>query len=358
MPIATIQTVLGAIPAGEMGITLPHEHLLLDARPSWHRPREASRLHLALQPVQPGILHELRQDPFVNRDNCGLFDERDAIEEARQFGELGGRTIVDATCRGIGRDPRALRRISRATGLHVVMGTGYYLERTHPPEVQRLDVAGLADLLVGDLVTGDAATGVRAGYIGEIGVSERFTPAEEKVLRAAARAQHATGVALSVHLPGWHRLGHAILDVIEEEGADPGRTILDHMNPSHADAAYQHALADRGAYLEYDMIGMDYYFADQRAQSPCDEVNAAAIADLVDAGYGARLLLSHDVFLKMMLTRYGGNGYAHLLRHFVPRLERAGVPREALRLMLVENPARAFGVVHVEPGEPIDTRSP
>ena len=335
-----------------MGITLPHEHLLLDARPSWHPPQEASRLDLANRRVEPSILHELRHDPFINLDNCSLFNEQDAIEEALQFTALGGSTIVDATCRGIGRDPRALQRISRATNLHVVMGTGYYLERTHPSEVADLDIDSLTEVFIEDLNVGDPATGVRAGYIGEIGISADFTPAEEKVLRAASRAQRATSVALSVHLPGWHRLGHALLDIIEEEGADPNRTILDHMNPSYADIAYQHSLADRGAYLEYDMIGMDYYFADQEAQAPADEANATAITALIEAGYARSVLLSHDVFLKMMLTRHGGNGYGFLLRHFVPRLLREGVTGPTIHTMLVDNPARAFGVTNSTAGDP------
>lgn len=339
-----MRTVLGPVDADELGITLAHEHLLLDARPSWRRPREASRQALALRPVEPAILHELRLDPFVNLDNCGLYDEAAAIEEVRQFADLGGRTVVDATCLGIGRDPAALQRIARATGLNVVMGTGFYLERTHPPLVRSSDVEALADLLVRDVLDGDEATGVRPGFLGEVGVSAAFTPEERKVLRAAARAQARTGVALSVHLPGWERHGDEVLDVVEREGGDPTRTILDHMNPSATDASYQRRLADRGAYIEYDMIGMDYYFADEDAQSPSDAENAAAVARLVADGYAPRVLLSHDVFLKMMLTRHGGNGYGYLLRHFVPRLAREGVDGEALRTMLVDNPARAFGV--------------
>ena len=59
-------------------------------------------------------------------------------------------------------------------------------------------------------------------------------------------------------------------------------------------------------------------------------------------GYGHKLLLSQDVFLKMMLTRYGGFGYAYVLRHFVPRLRRLGVAEEAIRTMLVDNPRRVF----------------
>ena len=341
MPRGVVETVLGPVPAGALGVTLAHEHLLLDARPSWHEPVGEMKRELAYAPVTPDILHVLRQDPYLNLDNCLLDDEGLAAEEAARFARVGGQTMVDATCLGIGRDPQALRRISSRTGLNVVMGTGFYLERTHPPFVRDAPIAALAERMVRDLTEGEA--GVKAGYLGEIGVSKDFTPAEEKVLRAAARAQAEVGVALSVHLPGWERHGHRVLDVVEQEGGEVNRTILDHMNPSGNDLAYQTSLADRGAYLEYDMIGMDYYFAGEDAQSPSDDENARALTGLLGRGYGAHLLLSHDVFLKMMLTRYGGNGYAYLSEHFVPRLTRHGVTQAEVDTMLVANPARAFG---------------
>ena len=97
------------------------------------------------------------------------------------------------------------------------------------------------------------------------------------------------------------------------------------MNPSLHDHKYQRSLADRGAFIEYDMIGMDYFYADQQAQSPCDEENAVAICKLVEDGYLNSILMSQDVFLKMMLTRYGGFGYGYILKHFVPRLRRHGM---------------------------------
>jgi phosphotriesterase-related protein len=118
------------------------------------------------------------------------------------------------------------------------------------------------------------------------------------------------------------------------------------MNPSHDDPSYQRSLADRGAFLEYDMIGMDYFYADQQAQSPSDWENAAAIARLIDGGYVNSVLISHDVFLKMMLTRYGGFGYGYILKHFVPRLRRHGVSDKAINTMLVDNPRRVFSSAH------------
>jgi phosphotriesterase-related protein len=165
-------------------------------------------------------------------------------------------------------------------------------------------------------------------------------------LRGAARAARTTGLPLMVHLPGWERHGNRVLDVVEEEGADVRHTVLCHMNPSLEDRDYQTGLAARGAFIEYDMIGMDYYYADQDAQCPCDEHNARAIKGLIDDGFLGALLLSQDVFLKMMLTRYGGFGYAHVLRHFVPRLRRHGVTDEQVRALLVENPRRVFSARH------------
>ena len=335
-------TVLGPVPVGSLGITLMHEHLLLDASTWWHRPADPSRMPLADAPLSCAIYGELRMDPFVNRDNCRLDDVQAAIEEVRQFADLGGRTVVDTTCRGIGRDPHALARIARATGLQIVMGTGFYLGPAHPPEVRGMSVEAIAELIASDVLSG--IDGMRAGIIGEIGVSAAFTTEEQKVLRGAARAHRAVRVPLTIHLPGWERHGHRVLDLIEEEGADLHHVILDHMNPSLDDPEYQMSLADRDAYLEYDMIGMDYFYADQQAQSPCDEENARALRRLIDQGYLERLLLSQDVFLKMMLTRHGGFGYGYLLRHFVPRLRRHGISDAQIRAMLVANPQRVFSV--------------
>ena len=114
------------------------------------------------------------------------------------------------------------------------MGAGFYLEPSHPAYV-RDDVCrggrrGHRPRLRRCRPT--ICPIVAAGLIGEIGVSKDFTPAEEKVLRGAARASRMTGVPLTVHLPGWERLAHRVLDVVEQEGGDLRHTVLCHMNPS------------------------------------------------------------------------------------------------------------------------------
>jgi phosphotriesterase-related protein len=337
-----VMTVTGLKAVSDMGITLPHEHIVNDCRCWWHKPKEPDRQHLATEPVHMGIIGELRMDPFVNLDNCVLDDESLAITELLAFKNAAGQTVVDPTCRGIGRNPEALVHISAATGLNIVMGSGYYLQASHPPELKQLSIDGVADEIVAEAHEGVGNTGVKIGLIGEIGVSGDFTPDEEKSLRGAARAQSRTQLPLMVHLPAWYRHAHRVLDIVGEEGGDLSHTILCHMNPSGEDVDYQVSLAARGAFIEYDMLGMDYWYADQQVQCPSDEDNARAIAGLIRNGFGDRLLLSQDVFIKMMLSHYGGFGYAHVLKNFVPRLRRHAVDDGAITAMLVNNPARVF----------------
>jgi len=337
-----VNTVLGPIPASELGVTLMHEHILLDASGKWVAPCCCSDRHIAEMPVKIENLGELSLNPLASRDNCQLFDADLATEELMKFKAQGGQSVVDPTNIGIGRDPKALQRISRLTGLNIIMGTGFYLEPSHPAYVKTHSLETLTEQIIYDVGGFDDKPEVIAGLIGEIGVSSAFTANEEKSLRAAARASAATGVPLEVHLPGWERLGHKVLDVLAEEGADLNHTVLCHMNPSFADKKYQRTLAERGAFLEYDMIGMSYFYADESAQSPSDDENARAIRELIDDGFIKQVLLSQDVFLKTMLTRFGGHGYGYILKHFVPRLRRHGVGGEQLEQLLIGNPQLVF----------------
>ncbi|MCF1450548.1 phosphotriesterase-related protein [Agrobacterium vitis] len=337
-----VMTVAGPISVDQMGVTLMHEHILNDCRCWWHQPKTPERQYLAEGFVCMEILGELRQDPFVNKHNITLDDEPLAITELMDFAKAGGKTVVEPTCQGIGRNPLALRRIAKSSGLNIVMGAGYYLASSHPAKVAEMTVEAIADEIVHEALVGVDGTDVKIGLIGEIGVSSDFTAEEEKSLRAAAQAQLRTGLPLMVHLPGWYRLGHKVLDIAAEEGADLRHTVLCHMNPSHDDLTYQDELASRGAFIEYDMIGMDFFYADQQVQCPSDEDAARAIVKLVEMGHLDRILLSHDVFLKMMLSRYGGNGYAYILRHFLPRLQRHGLGADALTTLMRGNPRSVF----------------
>jgi phosphotriesterase-related protein len=340
----TVQTVTGPIPPVDLGVTLTHEHLLLDSRSSWQDPApgDAAAQRLATATVSMPWLADLRENPHGCLDNLLVDDVDTAVHEAARAIDAGARTLLDPTNDGCGRAPRKLRDIAQHTGLQVVMGSGFYLERSHPPHVAGMSIEAIAELIETEIRLGVGDTGVRPGLIGEIGLSGAPTEAERRVLRGSARAQVRTGVPLYVHLPGWERLGEVALDVLAEEGCPAQAVVLCHMNPSWDDAEYQDRLARRGAWLGYDMVGNNFFYPDLGAQSPSDDESARGVLRLADAGHLDRILISGDVGQKNMLTTYGGHGYAHVLQRFVPRLKRQGLPASSIRQLLVDNPRELF----------------
>ena len=337
-----VMTVRGPMAVADMGITLTHEHIFNDVSSWAHRTesRGWDPEELALRPVTEEILWDLRQDPFANLDNCRLDDLEAARAEIDRYAALGGRTIMDATGLGVGRDLAGLAAVSESTGIAIIAGTGYYLDAAQPEDVKSLRAEEVAERILKDLTEGE--DGIRPGFIGEIGVGSDFTPAERNSLRGALMAQRETGLPIQVHLPAWFRLGGAVLDVADELGVDPAKLVLCHMGPSGDDLPYQEGLLRRGAWVQYDMIGMDVYYADQGVQCPSDEQNAAWLVRLHERGFGGQLLLSQDIFLKSLLRCHGGPGYAHLLQYFAHRLTRHGLRPDDIGRLLTDNPRRLF----------------
>jgi phosphotriesterase-related protein len=340
--MTTVTSVTGPVDTAQLGITLTHEHIVNDVTSWAHRTQSVGwdPDALAHRSVTTDILWDLKHDPFANLDNCRLDDVDLATQEVARFAALGGSTILEATGLGIGRSLQSLREVSRRTGTTIIAGTGYYLDAAQPDHVKGLPPADIAELILADLAEGE--DGVRPGFIGEIGVGEPFTKAEEASLRGAFLAQRETGLPVQVHLPGWFRTGSVVLDIAEGLGVDPSYVVLCHMGPSGADVGYQHDLLRRGAYVQYDMIGMEVYYADQGVQCPSDEENARRISDLLDQGFGSRILMSQDVFLKSLLRHHGGPGYSHILQYFVPRLLRLGLDDDDVARLLVHNPRELF----------------
>jgi phosphotriesterase-related protein len=297
-----VMTVLGPIEADQLGITQPHEHLLINLYKT------------------------------VTVWNYSAFDDESlAIDEIAAFRAAGGRSIVETTTIGIGRDPEGLRRIARASGLNIVMGAGWYREAVYPDYITRTSVSGLADMLVRDLEEGVDGTGIRAGIIGEIGTDIEFlTPAQERVFRAAARAQRQTGVAISTHCQRTGRLGQDQVRVLLDEGVAPDRIIIGHHGDKrHVD--HELGLLEHGVYVQIDHVGF-------RDLQP-DEQRARNVKAIIDAGYGDRLLISQDVCLPNHLRWFGGHGYGHLLERFVPMLRDVGLSQAAIDRLLIDNPA-------------------
>ena len=344
-----VQTVLGPIAPDALGITLSHEHLLCDQRGvTFQEPADEAGRALARQPVSLEIFHWIQYNWAANLDNLVLDSESTAIDETRLYAQAGGRTIVDCTTAGLGRDPEALVRIARATGVQILMGCGYYVAPLHPPQVSRMTEDDITREIIRDMTEGVGDTAVKAGFIGEIGSSWPLVPAEAKVFRAAAAAQATLGCALSVH-PGRHPDSpFQLIEILRAGGADLRRVIISHIERTVQKLDRLKALADTGCYLEYDLFGCEttatFPYQAFNIDMPSDAQRLDLARALIDAGYGAQLLFAHDVCTKHRTRRYGGPGYTHVVANILPWMRRRGFTEAEIRLPVIDNPRRAFAM--------------
>jgi phosphotriesterase-related protein len=347
-----VMTVAGPVAPESLGVTQPHEHVLIsflafgpelwEPSPAAYPRGQGSQVGWD-DPLAPRNYHRVRRDDALIRDMQALTDEHEAAEALSEFREAGGGCIVDVTPVCIARNPAGLARVSAAAGVPIVMGCGWYVHHFHAPEVARLPEAALAERLLAEI--GDGVDGIRPGIIGEIGLSHPMHPDEAKVLAAAARVQAATGYALTIH-PGrdpgapWEALR-----IVEAAGGDPARTVIGHLDRTLFSDAEFLALARTGCWLEQDLFGYEssyYPYAD--IDMPNDAVRVRRIRALAEAGFLDRVLVSMDVYNKSRLTRYGGEGYQHILWNVAPLMRRRGFTEAEVRQVLAGNPQRMLTI--------------
>ena len=338
-----INTVSGPITREQLGVVAPHEHVLLDQSNHYQAVPTPGITDPENQKVEMWNLGILSRDCFALKDNTILDNEEDQTEEVAFFKRAGGDTLVDASLPGIGRDPEVLLRVAQKTGLNVIMGTGFYVGATHPEELQFMNERQIADIMVKELTEGVDGTGICAGYIGEIGISEVFDDKERKVLRAAAIAQKDTGAAINVHINPWTTNGLEAADILLDAGVAPERICISHVDVENRED-YIYALLKKGVYIEFDNFGKEYYIRREVRHSGYglfvhDTDRVTLLKKLIDDGYLRQILLSCDLCLKNLMHKYGGWGYDHVLTNIVPMMEDEGITNEQIRTLLVENPA-------------------
>jgi phosphotriesterase-related protein len=339
-----IQTVLGVIDPAELGITLAHEHIVSNGAAWYVEPAEATELKMARAPVSLEILWWIRTHWFQNLDDMLMLDEEEAVSELMHFKWAGGRSVVEMSNNGLGRDPQALARISRRTGLHIVMGSGYYFAASLPPGFEKRTEEGLADEIVREITTGAGETGIKAGYIGEIGTSWPLDPREERSLRAAVKAQRITGANLNIHPGQAEQSAFRALEILEDAGADLTRTTMDHIDRAVREPRNRLKLARKGLILEYDLFGREgsYPLNARLIDLPTDHQRINEIMELIREGFISQILISQDIWNKHQRRAYGGWGYDHILRNVVPRMRAKGMTDEQIHTIMVENPRRVY----------------
>jgi phosphotriesterase-related protein len=347
-----VMTVAGSVPITDLGHIQPHEHILSDSSAqaralysSEDEGLEAAGIDPAERPllVAPIALDNLHwvQRHAMNTDNLALRDEDDAVVALSDYRAAGGSAIVDCTPRGLGRNPEGLRRVSERSGVHVVMGSGYYLATFHPRGISSMTASSIAAEILDDLTVGTTTDGVLAGIIGEIGTSWPLHPDEALVLEGAVIAQRESGRGVQVH-PGRHPdAPFALVRLLESYGANLERISMSHVDRTLSGVAEMIRLAGTGVFVELDMFGLEStYYPYGHFELPNDGRRVDFLTELVAAGHEDRLLISHDLGYKSRLRRYGGAGYEHILRDVIPLMRRRGFSAQEVELITRVNPIR------------------
>ena len=345
MTTGFVQTVLGPVAPDRLGLTHTHEHLLIDMRCYHWMPDEASRREWVDASLTIDRLGFVSRNQNACLDEITLLDEREAIGELTTFRVAGGGTVVDTTSIGIARDPLALARISRATGVTIVMGAGYYVPQSHPADMDERTEESIRQQIVRDLTVGVGDTGIRSGIIGELGNNYPLGDNERKVLRASASAGRSTGASILIH-PGFHPASPPeIMDVLLAAGADPGRVVMGHLDHI-GDRGALMELAATGCYLEWDTFGFEDTSLGTALSCPIpsDAERIDELEAFADAGYLNRLLIAHDVCVKSRHATRGGRNYDHILTSVVPRMKSRGWSDRDIHKVLVDNPARMLAL--------------
>lgn len=307
--LGRVMTVRGAIAPEEMGVTLPHEHIVVEFVP----------------------VSELGTAPY-NREEA--YDV--ALPYVRAFREAGGRTLVDATPAYLGRDPVLLRALSEATGLNILTTTGYYgaREDVHLPEHAFTDsIEALADRWVGEARGGIGDTGIRPGLV-KIGVDGgSLSEMDDALIRAAARTHRATGLTIAAHT-GPATPAFEQINILKEEGVHPSAWIWVHAQADDDAGAHVEA-ARQGAWIEFDGLRPDAV-----------DRHVELVQNMKRHRVLHRVLVSHDAGWYSVGEEGGGDfrGFTTLFDTFLPALQGAGFSDEEVNQVIVENTADAFWI--------------
>jgi phosphotriesterase-related protein len=344
-------TVQGKKPIGNVGPTLIHEHLLIDAR-MWKKapPNEATRRVVVNEPYTLENRGDvLYGDSYYSEFGLLQTDINVSVSEALKFKEAGGSTIIDLTQKQLGRDPEALYKISLRTGLNIVMGTGYYLGDSVSQEDRKKSEKQLRKEIINEFHNGIGSgfLKIRPGIIGEIGLKEYGClrdPFEVKNLKAAGSAQKDINCAMSIHMSSKEKNGHEVLDILEEIGCNMNKVILSHCDWWLDDIDYLKSLIKRNVYIAFDGFGQDPLVDPEGTIFFNDKERISGIIELANAGLLENLLISQDAGAKFSLTKWGGFGYAHILKHIYPRLIKNGLSDDQFRIMVTENPKKILEI--------------
>jgi phosphotriesterase-related protein len=309
--MSRVETLRGSIETSQLGFTLMHEHIFAHSE--------------GLLENFPSIWNKEEQVAIARK-------------KLRELANLGVQTIVDQTVLGLGRNIPLILQVAGDLPINVIVATGIYYEI--PGYFLNQDIEVMVDLFIRDIKEGIQGTNVKAGVVKAATDEPGVTPGTEKSLRAVARAHRRTGVPLYTHTHFKIQQGLEQQDIFEQEGVDLSRVIIGHAGDSE-DIDYQKRLMDRGSFIGMDRFGVDIYVPTSK--------RVAVIAKLNEMGYTGKMVLSHDTVCyttyipwEQLIAMIPNRNFRHISQDVIPALLGAGVTKDQIQQMTVENPRRIF----------------
>jgi phosphotriesterase-related protein len=306
---AEVMTVDGPISPDKLGVTLPHEHIMVD----FVGADKVSRDRYDQEKVYHAVLPHLKQ-----------------------VAAAGCKTFIDCTPAYLARDPVLLRRLSRASGLQIVTNTGYYTAaggKFLPAHASQESADQLAQRWLAEWTDGIEGTGIRPGFM-KIGVDQGpLNDVSKKLVRAAARAHLKSGLTIACHT-GNGAAALEEMEILRAEGVDPSAWIWVHAQ-SERDAAIHERAAERGGWVEFDGVSPDSI-----------DRHVELVQNMKRRGLLGRVLISHDAGWYSVGEPNGGKfrPFTALFEQFLPALVKAGFDDDEIRGLTVKNPAEAFTI--------------
>ncbi|MGC8607884.1 MAG: phosphotriesterase family protein [Vulcanisaeta sp.] len=301
------------IDPGSMGLTLFHEHLrLITEVVRWNWP------------------HLYNEDEELRR-------AIDAVNAAKKYGV---KTIIDLTVAGIGRDVRFNEKVAKATGVNIIMGTGFYTYTELPFYFRNRGIDSLVDVFIHDITVGIQETSTKAAFVKAVIDSPGLTKDVEMAIRAAAKAHIKTGVPIITHSFVGNKSSLDLIRIFKEEGVDLARTVIGHVGDTDDISLIEQILRE-GAFIGLDRFGLDIYL-------PLDRRIKTTI-ELIKRGWIDQLLLSHDYCPtidwyppEVVRSTVPDWSLTLIFEKVIPRMRSEGITEEQINRVLIDNPRRLF----------------
>jgi len=356
-----VNTILGPIETSEMGFTSMHEHVgsralfyatdhPVDCCHKVPKAEENDEIKMA-------DLAAFRSGYYTTSTDILCLDDIDLMAaELRDFAQAGGGTVLECSAPGLRGSMDLIKQVSKATGVHIVMSSGLYVEESWPDAYKSMTTAEYRQFLLQEIQDGIEGTGVLPGQI-KVAVNGKPSDQFLAFLKAVSQVAGQTNIAVTAHIEeNSDDDCKALIDFALNNGLPADRLILAHSQVRVQEMSLETLVRNKGQWapkldfvkyaldlgvnISFDCFGASYSHEIYGDIPETDAHKIAAIVWLAEQGFADQIVIGNDVFHKIMCRRYGGHGYTRITEFVVPTLEELELEKGLIQRITHENPAR------------------